>query len=180
MPSASSYKLEIPTEMEDIEEWLEQLIFLIESANETGQFGSQKPSQISTIDLPTQMIKWKALSDGFGRKDPFMPLTVEDVGTSGIYEDSGEAMAIQKKTDANNGEPLIRLTAVFIAGAAGGRGNIATIEENGVSRSISIGDTVAGMEVMGIQRGKVVLGNKDKKLTMKLGTLFGVESTPYE
>ncbi len=136
------------TETNGINGRLKQLMSLLMTTDETGQKRS----------LP---------SNQFGRKNPFMPLMAENMDGIAAYNHS-----IMPEPDSRGSreEPSIRLTAVFIVTSARGAKNTATIEENGVSRSVSIGDTIAGMEVMEIRRGEVILSSETKKHTMTIVT----------
>ena len=67
--------------------------------------------------------------------------------------------------------PTIRLTATFISTGLRRSKTTVIVEESGVSRFISVGDTVAGMTVAEIQRGKVILNRGGKKCVMTLGLL---------
>ena len=108
-------------------------------------------------------------SDEFGREHPFMPLTV----THKPKSVTGVALTVEKTAQPKpEPEPSIRLTTVFAATGSHGGKTTAIIEENGINRSISIGDTVAGMTVAEIKRGEVILSKGDKKCVMKLGVLF--------
>lgn len=101
-------------------------------------------------------------SSEFGRENPFMPLIVKPADGS---------VQTDHKSDSSHAEPKIRLTAVFIANGSQRNKPTAIIEEKGVSRSVYIGDIVAGMKIVAIRRGEVILDKDNKSYTMKLGIL---------
>ena len=84
------------------------------------------------------------------------------------------AVKRDNRESGNSGEPDSlktgildrRLIAIFVGDAS-----YAIIEEYGISRSVYVGDTVAGMKVMEIRRGEVSMSKGDKSLTMTLGVL---------
>lgn len=106
-----------------------------------------------------------------------MPLIMVDTDAAAIYKRStmDRAELNPNNSDKNSS---IQLTAVFVVTSARGGKNTANIEEKGLSRSISVGDTVAGMEVVEIRRGEVVLESGTEKHTMTLGDPFKAKSDP--
>lgn len=105
-------------------------------------------------------------SNEFGRKNPFMPLTAGHTAESGANETPAMKATVKPKPSPN---PVIRLTAIYAATGFGRDKPTAIIEEGGVSRTIYVGDTVAGMTIAEIRRGAVILSKGDKKCAMTLG-----------
>jgi len=105
----------------------------------------------SSIQYPVSRIE-------FGRENPFMPLIVEHAIRSVVKPD---------KPDSRRAGLLdVRLTAIFVGDAS-----YAIIEEEGISRCVYVGDTVAGMKVLEIRRGEVILSKGDKRQAIILGVL---------
>lgn len=114
----------------------------------------------------------------FGRENPFIPLvstkSSSEMQRSPVNEPMPANKAIQPRSNlpipARQEKNLLRprsslkLTLII-------DGNSAVFEENNVSKSVSIGDTVAGMKVLEIRRSEVVLGKGDKKYTVMMGPL---------
>jgi len=177
MRADSSNESNMPVETEDAGKLLRQIMSLITSLNESRRPGSENPSWMYEFDPPTQKIGRNLPPSEFGRENPFKPLMAEDTDRLVVHNSSAE----NNGTPGFDGkEPSIRLTAVFIMDGKRESGNKATIEENGVSRSVSVGDTVAGMEIIDIRRGEVVLGSETRKRKIKLGELFGANSDHNE
>jgi len=97
-----------------------------------------------------------------------MPLTVKRVNRN----TANKASTVSRTSQAKAGpHPVVRLTATFTVTKPRKRKPAAIIEENGVSRFVSVGDTIIGMTILEIQRGKVILNRGDKKCLVKLGLL---------
>lgn len=105
----------------------------------------------------------------FGRENPFMPLvgrrTEVEVSKPVVEKKEEEKpKPEERKPEPPKPLPVVSLTAIV------GQ-NAAIFEENGVSRTVSTGDTVAGLNVLEIRRGEVVLGKGSKKYTVTLGVV---------
>ena len=100
---------------------------------------------------------------GYGRSNPFEPIVV-----SRRSRQSGPA-----KTSASTGEsnqlPYMRLTAVL--------GETAIFEVDAGSKTVSVGDVVAGMNVVEIRENQVILNKGNKLYSIMLrGQLKAVPS----
>lgn len=102
------------------------------------------------------------------RKNPFTPLTAKRVNGNAVKKASTVSRIPKAKVEPR---PVVRLTATFTVTKPRKRKSIAVIEENGVSRFVSVGDTIIGMTIVEIQRGKVILNRGGKKCLVKLGLL---------
>jgi cytoskeletal protein RodZ len=111
----------------------------------------------------TDTTKWRdSLPSGqYGRKNPFQPLVGTRRASSqrGIRASKPALEGIIKQM-ATQG-PVVQLTAVF--------GDQAIFKVDGSSKTVSVGDTLAGMEVASIEEGQVILKKGDKNNTIKLG-----------
>lgn len=101
-------------------------------------------------------------------KNPFTPLTAKRVKVKAVKKASQVSGTPQVKVEPG---PVVRLTATFTATNPRKRKSTAMIEENGVSRFVSVGDKIMGMTIAEIQRGKVILNRGGKKCLVKLGLL---------
>ena len=108
-------------------------------------------NRASSIQYPVSSIE-------FGRENPFTPLIVEHAIRSVVKPDNPESRKA--------GLLDVRLTAIFVGDAS-----YAIIEEEGISRCVYVGDTVAGMKVLEIRRGEVILSKGDKRQAIILGVL---------
>lgn len=103
-----------------------------------------------------------------GERNPFIPLTAKYDNKSAIKDASIARKTVQANHDPY---PVIRLTATFVATGLGRNKPTVIIEESDISRFVSVGDTIAGMTIVEIQRGKVILNKGDKKCVLTLGLL---------
>ncbi len=112
-------------------------------------------------------------SSDFGRENPFMPLVLKSPIKKAKRNSSSTSEAMKSRTDTGSpdAEPAIRLMAIIMPGGAQSGRATAIIEENGVSRSVSVGDTVAEMEVLEIRRGEVSLNKGDEVYKLTLGVV---------
>jgi cytoskeletal protein RodZ len=99
---------------------------------------------------------WRAsLPPGqYGRKNPFQPLR----GSRPRPEPEPKPDETLEKEAPG---PLMQVTAVF--------GGQAIIKVDGASKTVSAGDTLAGMEVVSIGENEVLLRKEDKDYTITLG-----------
>lgn len=107
-----------------------------------------------------------------GRKNPFMPLVfVNSVKSNQRKSSSATREVMQPEIDAvsSDEEPVIRLMAILISSGAQGEKPMAIIEENSIGKSVSVGDTVAGMEVVEIRLDQVSLNKGDEFRSLTLG-----------
>lgn len=102
------------------------------------------------------------------KKNPFTPLTAKRVNRNAVKKASPVSRTPQVKVEPR---PVVRLTATFTVTKPRKRKSTAMIEENGVSRFVSVGDKIMGMTIAEIQRGKVILNRGGKKWLVKLGLL---------
>ncbi|MFC1717198.1 hypothetical protein ACFL6S_26290 [Candidatus Poribacteria bacterium] len=100
----------------------------------------------------------------YGRENPFEPVVRSS--RSGRTRTTNRSSVTQKKATASKPESEITLGLTGILGE-----NLAIFNNNGVDKSVSVGDMVAGMAVLEIQidEGRVILGKGDEKLTIGLG-----------
>ena len=106
--------------------------------------------------------------DRSGGRNLFMPLIMGRTTENTVNDAYSARKATGTKVEAR---PVIRLTATFTATGLRRARPTVIIEENGVSRFVSVGGTIAGMTVVEIQRGKVILNRGDRKCVMTLGLL---------
>ena len=124
------------------------------------------PSKSDSSDQrPAPIIK---NSTRFSGKNPFMPLAVEQTTRNTVDDVPDARRTVQAKAEPC---PVIRLTATFTAAGLRKKKPTVIIEENGVSRFASIGDKIAGMTIIEIRRGEVILNRGDRKCVMTLGPL---------
>jgi hypothetical protein len=159
----------MPIQPEDISERLRQIMSTIMKTEKPDH--ADLPQTDDKDALPIQEYAFSATE--FGRENPFMPLTMEDVRS--MRNDQRER---ESKEPNKPPSPLVRLTAVFLVSGARSGESTATIEEDGVSRSISVGDTVMGMEVMEIRRGEIILSGEAGTYTMMLGIPHNMAEFP--
>jgi len=121
----------------------------------------------------------------FGRENPFSPLVADGKnartgGRSNKKVDNNmdsfaegfkvleklftPAVEVKEKIEPKKMGPDLRLTLII-------NEKVAVFEEDNVSRNVAVGDTIAGMKVMEIRKEEVILGEGDKKYTIKLGVL---------
>ncbi len=123
--------------------------------------------------------KLRLSSIKLGRKNPFMPLVLVSPVKSNQRKSAPDTRkAMQPEIDAvssdvvsSDAEPVIRLMAILISNGKQGEKPMAIIEENGFSKSVSVGDTVAGMEVVEIRRDQVSLKKNDELRRLSLGVV---------
>jgi hypothetical protein len=136
---------------------------------------ARKPE--SSIQYPASSIQHPVSSiqnsSEFGRENPFMPLITE--AQDARHKTAESLKSLKSLNDLNDlnmkrlessADSVIRLTAIFVANASS-----AIIEENGLSRSVYVGDMAAGMRVIEIRRGEVILGRGSKRYAVTLGIL---------
>ncbi len=118
-----------------------------------------------------------ALPSGlYGRQNPFVPLVsskssgeaeknpiVEPPPINRIIQ-TRPYLPVKQEKSITKPKSSLRLTLIL-------DGTSAVFEENNVSKSVSVGDTVAGMKVLEIGKSEVVLGKGDKKYTVMMGPL---------
>ena len=99
-----------------------------------------------------------------------MPLVFKHANSNVILSVSNKSELTHPRLSSDNSiaEPVIRLVAIFFVDGARGGGATAIIEENGISRSVSTGEIVAGMKLLEIRRGEIILGKGDKTCIMTL------------
>jgi hypothetical protein len=121
--------------------------------------------------LISEVEEYELSSAGFGREHPFRPLISRDIVRimDNAEPEMDSKIAAESIIDDGSNIKSSRLTSVFIVNNAPEK-STAIIEENGVSRSISIGDTVSGMEVLEIHRGEIILYGKGEKYAMNLNS----------
>jgi len=106
----------------------------------------------------------------FGRDNPFSPLLVSQTFKKPWdteMKPPAPVPAVIPKTVQKIPEPTkilpdVRLTTVIDE-------KTAIIVENNISKVVSVGDTVAGMQIVEIKDNKAVLGNDSKKFSVPLG-----------
>ena len=133
------------------------------------QTDSGSPTQVSTppeqvdSDEPTDENPALVLApQNYGRKNPFVPL-VRSRSRNGTRSVSRPSATQVRTTESEpKKEVIIRLSAVLGE-------NAAILEENGVSRSASTGDTIGGLKILEIKSGEVLLSDGNKKYTVTLG-----------
>lgn len=142
-----------------------------QSRYETAPLPDHKhPHLVHTSEPPTQTSstvgqvrrKYQLAPSELGRENPFMPLIVKHSDRNRGATD--RSARVNPDGDGSIADPVIRLTAII-------NETKAIIEEGGISRSISVGDTIARMKVVEIRRGKIILDKKDRRYTIKLGVL---------
>jgi len=110
-----------------------------------------------------------------GRKNPFTPLTKAKRITRNTKD---EASTVSRTPQAKPEPcPVARLTTTFTVTDSRKNRSTAIVEESGISRFVSVGDTIVGMTIVEIQRGKVILSKGDKKCVVKLEFLSEVTGT---
>lgn len=112
----------------------------------------------------------------FGRQNPFAPLvsakSSSEVAKNPIVEtplanrftQTRPYLPVKQERNMPKPKSSLRLTLII-------DGNSAVFEENNASKSVSVGDMVAGMKVLEIRKSEVVLGKGDKKYTVMMGPL---------
>lgn len=153
----------IPTSSLQVDRMYRRFIELMTTFFPSNKTTSTRADPIA--QSPTPGIKNKVES---GRRSPFVPLTAENITEKTVKDTSIASGTVQTKSELR---PVIRLTATFISTGLRRSKTTVIVEESGVSRFISVGDTVAGMTVAEIQRGKVILNRGGKKCVMTLGLL---------
>jgi hypothetical protein len=127
------------------------------------------PSSYSATRDPASSTKRREQglpSSEFGRENPFMPLVMDHASRSAIEPGNPESQTTGKSASRSSDLLDFRLTAIFVTDKP-----YAIIEENGTSRPVYAGDTVAGMRVVEINRGQVILSKGGKRQIMMLGVL---------
>jgi len=144
------------------------------------------PEKTEAVNGKTELTPVSSLPYGeFGRENPFTPLVADGKNTRAGGRDNrrvdnnmgnfAEGFKVLEKilnpVIENKGKtvpkktgPDLRLTLII-------NEEVAVFEEGNVSRNVTVGDTVAGMKVMEIRKEEVILGEGDKKYTIKLGVL---------
>ncbi len=109
----------------------------------------------------------------YGRENPFAPLVAESRRSTRRAANTTAVSRIIRsdatRTETKAEETTISLTAVL--------GDAAIFEERGLSRSVSVGETIAGMEVLEIRNDEVVLSKENKGYRMTLGAQLNVTTS---
>lgn len=107
-------------------------------------------------------------SERYGREHPFKPLTKKAQNADNFKDASDTKIPANTPSKPQSG---IQLTAIFAATDLQNEESTAIIEEDGVGRSISVGDIVAEMTVKEILRGTIILCKNNMEYTVQLGVL---------
>ena len=101
----------------------------------------------------------------YGKENPFEPIVAPAAkGSAAKTKPPAPARTEERKPEK---KIVIRLSAIL--------GNTAIMLVDGSSKSVSVGDTIAGLKVLSVGESKVVLGEGDETFTVTLETEIEVK-----
>ena len=125
-----------------------------------------QPVQESNFDFADYNPKVTLPRRDYGRDDPFLPLVVRSQRRAAPQSNTPAAKEEEEK------KTTIRLSAIL--------GDVAIFDEDGESKSVSLGETIADLVVSDIGDGEVTLDGTEETYTIRLGKEIKVKTSESE